>query len=230
MNVSNVINTLKKPVPPLWYLLVIVLVTVLAVSNSHADDFLSFNSGESELAQTELDCMAEAMYHEGAIDGRTGMYLVGEVIMNRSSDTTYKFKTLTGACAVAHQPSRNDNYWECAFSYYCDGKSEDVFDTKQNREAFELAYELAYALLNNKTELDLTDGALYYTQVDIYRGWMDNTVVTITYLNHTFRKRMDQEPKQKPVPVAVEEERVPITLPLDYFFQPELFKMERTHD
>ena len=176
----------------------LILATFLTF-NAAADKMMYFQSGH---VQTEVDCMAEAMYWEGRGEGKLGMVLVGEVIKNRVDDVIYEFKHLSTACEVAHQPSRTVNYWECSFSYHCDGKGEGVFESDTNKVSYELAYMLAYNLITNSDEfyLDIAEGALYYTRNEIWRDWMDNTVVTIVYLDHTFRKRRDQEPRKIPAP------------------------------
>ena len=189
------------------FITTLVLATLLTF-NAAADDMLYFQSGT---VQTEIDCISEAMYWEGRGEGKLGMILIGEVIKNRVDDVTYEFKHLSTACEVAHQPSRTANYWECGFSYHCDGKGEGIFDTTRNKVAYELAYMLAYNLITNSDEfyLDIADGALYYTRNEIWRDWMDNTVVTITHLDHTFRKRKGQAERLIPQPVV---EKTCITL------------------
>ena len=214
MKSIKLLNYKNRNLPPWWVLILFTFVIIIGANKSNADQFLSFNSIHTELVQTELDCLSEAMYHEGLIDGRTGMYLVGEVILNRVNDTTYEFKRLESVCAVVHQPSKSKNHWECAFSYFCDGKPEDVFDTKLNRKAFELAYELAYSMLNNMYQLNLTEGALYYTQVGVYRKWMENTEVTMAYMHHSFRKRKDQ--KEKLTVLSANFDRLPSYPPAVY--------------
>jgi spore germination cell wall hydrolase CwlJ-like protein len=160
---------------------------VLSSLKAHADDFHSFNRTPP---QTGVECLAEAVYFEGAIDGELGMYLVANVIANRVSDRALEFRNLNTWCEVVHQPARDPNRpWECAFSYYCDGEPEVVPDIKSERLAFIAAFNIAYEFINNSTYvLDLTDGALYYTQSQVSRGWMNNTTITVTYLHHTFRK------------------------------------------
>lgn len=196
------------------FLSTLILATFLTF-NAAADDMLYF---QSDPIQTEIDCVAEAMYWEGRGEGRLGMILVGEVIKNRVDDILYEFKHLSTACEVAHQPSRTVNYWECGFSYHCDGKGEGVFDTVGNMKSYEMAYSLAYKLVTNSDEfyLDIADGALYYTRNEIWRDWMDNTVVTIIHLDHTFRKRKGQEGRRVPQPTIEKtcmEDELQVTLP-----------------
>ena len=171
--------------------IITLLVCLGAYQDVYADSMNSFYVTEP---QTGYECLAEALYFEAASDGQLGMYLVGLVIINRYRDTTYEFAHLNTICDVVHQPANNPaRPWECAFSYYCDDRPELVPDHPLEQEAKGTAQSIAFDLLNNGYNLDLTGGALYYTQPQIQRDWMKNTVITINYLGHTFRKPLDQE-------------------------------------
>ena len=170
----------------LFGITVLLISLVLNVQKVKADEYYTFTSTEP---QDSYECLAEALYFEAAQDGDLGMYLVGKVIINRHYDTQYEFKDLNTICEVVHQPSRNPaKPWECAFSYHCDGKPEIVPDHPLEVAAMYAAEAMAYSLLNDRRSIDFTDGALYYTQPQIDRGWMLNTTITVTYLNHVFRK------------------------------------------
>lgn len=185
-------------------LITTLLLATIFIQEAYSDTMLQFhNNGE----QQEIDCLSEAMYHEGAVDGKLGMLLIAEVIKNRVDDVTYEFKSLRSYCEVVSQPSSSGVYHECAFSYKCDGKTEDIFDNEINTRAFEMAYALAYTVLstNNEHYLDLTDGALYYTQHKVWRSWMANTEEVLSYGGHTFRKRIGQEERKYDQPEVVVE-------------------------
>jgi spore germination cell wall hydrolase CwlJ-like protein len=171
----------------MWLMAII----TLFIPDAKADDFHSFNRTGP---QTEVECLAEAIYFEGAIDGELGMYLVANTITNRVNDTELEFRHLNSYCDVVHQPSRDySKPYECAFSYYCDNKPEVVPELHSEGKAFIAAFNIAYEFVNNSTYvIDLTDGALYYTQSQVSRGWMNNTTITVTYLHHTFRKPIDK--------------------------------------
>lgn len=175
--------------------IICLILAVFKWNDSRADAFESFHDYRS---QNGYQCMAEAMFFEGAKDGKIGMHLIGNVIINRYTDKVYEFKNLDSICDVVHQPSRNPaRPWECAFSYYCDGKPEVVPETPVDMKAMSEAMWLSQKLLTQLHEtgsvIDLTDGALYYTQPQVNRNWMKNTVVTIEYLGHLFRKPIEQE-------------------------------------
>ena len=175
---------------PLAFIALLLMAILFKMPDAHADEFYSFNDyGGHNLPQNSYHCLAEAMYFEGGVDGRLGMYLIGEVIINRVNDKVLEFKDLNNVCDVVHQPSRNpDKPWECAFSYHCDGKPEIVPNTYADQKVLGIAQSLAIKMLNAIDPVDFTDGALYYTQPQIARGWMKNTEITLEYLGHVFRK------------------------------------------
>ena len=169
------------------YLITGVLLLLISSSQAEANRLPYFHQATT---QTQVECLAEALYFEAAQDGKLGMYLVANVINNRVRDTKLEFRNLKTWCDVVHQPSRNpSNTWECAFSYYCDGKADTIPNNQLEITAAKLAMSLAEDVVNNPLPMiDLTEGALYYTQSKVYRGWMKNTKVTIVYLGHVFRK------------------------------------------
>lgn len=171
--------------------ILISILIMFAINSSHSDEYLMF---VENYEQTNWECLAEALYFEAGVEGSLGMYLVGNTIMNRVKDRQHEFKYLNTVCDVVHQPSRNKSKpWECAFSYYCDSKPEIVPNHVLEQKAMYLAKEVAAELLSNKQAIDFTEGALYYTQPQVERGWMKNTEVTIVYLNHVFRKPVGEK-------------------------------------
>jgi spore germination cell wall hydrolase CwlJ-like protein len=175
----------------LWGIVFVFLAYLMNQSRAWADQLYAFNNNQP---QSEYECLAEALYFEGAIDGAVGMYLIANVITNRVNDDKLEFRDYNTWCDVVHQPSRDPNRpWECAFSYYCDGKPETVPNLKSEQSAASQAQWIAWQVIKNSPYgVDLTDGALYYTQSQVSRGWMDNTRITVTYLHHTFRRPINK--------------------------------------
>lgn len=89
----------------------------------------------SRAEQSELDCMAEAVYYEARGESLIGQLAVGTVILNRVKGSRYK----NTICSVVHD--------RCAFSYYCDGKPERM----ANRRARRTAYNIARLILDGAT-------------------------------------------------------------------------------
>ena len=200
-------NHLNRPVTPWWVIILLTFALVVGSTKANADNFVSFH--ESNEAQTSLDCLAEAMFYEARGEEKIGMFLVGEVIRERVEDEVYEFRSLNSYCEVIHQPSRDSQRpWLCAFSYYCDGLPE-VYnaDNIKEVESMKLAYEMAQRIIYETvgTRLNLSGNALYYTQHKVSQGWMDQTVITLVFKGHTFRKPLEEKEKKTVWPKSYSE-------------------------
>lgn len=202
------IPRVKQSRVPTLVLLSLLTLLVLFVPPVQADNFVSFH--ESTEAQSSVDCLAEAMFYEARGDGKFGMFVAGEVIRNRVEDDYYEFKYHNTYCEVIQQPSRDPaRPWLCAFSYYCDGKPEVYnLDNPAHIKAVNMAYKMATAIINERegSRMNFTDGALYYTQHVVSKGWMDRTEVTLVYKGHTFRKPIEEEEVEVEWPRVYSEE------------------------
>ena len=79
---------------------------------------------------TAVVCMANAIYFEGRSESIVAQVAIGQVIMNRVHD--WRFPNTV--CEVVTDGLRYK--WngsmvkhKCAFSFYCDGKTESINDT-----------------------------------------------------------------------------------------------------
>lgn len=77
--------------------------------------------------ETELRCLAEAMYFEARGEPLRGQLAVGQVVMNRVASPAYP----DTICDVVYQNDHMHN--RCQFSFACDGK-EDVIAEKERWE------------------------------------------------------------------------------------------------
>ena len=135
-------------------------------------------------AATALMCMAHAIYFEARSESTVGQLAVGQVIMNRVSD--YRFPD--SICEVVTDGLRYS--WDtrkivrnkCAFSFYCDGKPEHISD----QQAYSLAEELSYAIINNHVSIDVTDGSTHYHAHYVQPYWKDAFTQTVRINTHIF--------------------------------------------
>jgi len=86
----------------------------------------------------DFDCMVEALYHEGRSESMIAQLAIANVILTRVESSRYP----NSICEVVHQgmywrgnPVRN----RCKFSYWCDGKSERMLDTKAILKAVDVS-------------------------------------------------------------------------------------------
>ena len=104
-------------------------------------------------------CLALNVYHEARDQPFIGQVAVAQVVMNRVYDDRYP----DHPCEVVFQgptyswkpdfPVRH----RCQFSWYCDGKSDKVYDEDAYRQALTIAHGVYYNDLD-----DFVEGATHY--------------------------------------------------------------------
>ena len=152
-----------------------------------------------EAINVAVVCLALNVYHEAKNQDIDGMYAVADVVMNRVEDHRYP----NTVCGVVKQgPTRES--WKtrlldlpddervyypirhrCQFSWYCDGKSDDIpsFDGK----LFELMYDYAELYLRPDIILiDITDGATHYHADYVFPEWRKSKTKTVEIGDHIF--------------------------------------------
>ena len=132
-----------------------------------------------------LVCMATALYFEARGEPTVGQLAVGQVIMSRVADYRYPGTV----CEVV-----KEGYYyswtpsipipdKCQFSFWCDGKPEEVTD----KEAYAWAEEIAWGLLEGDLNvIDLTDGATHYHAYYVQPSWSERFTQTVRINDHIF--------------------------------------------
>ena len=98
-------------------------------------------SGSTSLAfaagsDSELKCLADAIYFEARGESRLGQIAVAQVVLNRVKSRAYP----NSICGVVYQD--RDARHRCQFSFACDGVSDRVADRASWRRAMTLAKEI----------------------------------------------------------------------------------------
>ena len=160
--VDSFLTTIKKFFKKISTTIFLIVALITITNNSHADEY-----------DNQLDCLAEAIYFEARGEYFAGMLAVATVIMNRVSHQDFP----NHICAVVHE----GKYWEgnpiknqCQFSYYCDGKSENL----DNPYAADLAYQVAEFTLDGARLKHLED-ALYYHANYVNPNWPYKKIMVI---------------------------------------------------
>ena len=100
------------------------------------------------VSDSELKCLADAIYFEARGEGRMGQIAVAQVVLNRVKNKNYP----NTICGVVYQGQ--DARHRCQFSFACDGVSDRITDRGSWRRAVNIAQEM------------LTDGdSLYLAEV-----------------------------------------------------------------
>lgn len=153
-------------------LLSAVVVALLATNTAYADHC---NTEE------KVNALALNMYHEARGQGEDAMQLVGEVTLNRVESEHFP----DDICDVVYQGRLDSNgnpiRHQCQFSWYCDGRS----DTPHNQELWEIAVNIATALIEETIEL-LGTQATHYHAKWVNPSWSEKYEVVGYYGNHVF--------------------------------------------
>jgi spore germination cell wall hydrolase CwlJ-like protein len=125
-------------------------------------------------------CLAMNIYHEARGEHLAGQIATANVVMNRVHSPKYP----DDICSVVKQ----GRYWEgnpirhkCAFSWFCDGRSDKTTDHNAWTESVHLAYRVENGFI-----LDITDGATHYHATHVMPYWADHYIQLAQIGNHLF--------------------------------------------
>jgi len=146
----------------------------------------------------EVDCLAQNIYWESRNQPVKGMLAVAMVTRNRVLDNRFPHTY----CEVVHEgptrPSWKDpkKYYpvknRCQFSWYCDGKAENVPSADADLYYFikGMAYKIYFG-----NEKDITYGATHYHADYVKPAWAESKTRTIKVGAHIFYRWERNTPK-----------------------------------
>ena len=188
-----------------------VLVFVLGVISGKAETkqeiFLEAEHGsfmENPVSYADLQCMAKNIYHESKNQSKLGMIAVARVVVNRKNDSRWP----STVCEVIQQgpvreswktrqnpdlPDEDRVYYpvksKCQFSWYCDGKADNV-PSKKNNLAWNLAEDIAWEVLKYDRYAGIVEGATHYHADYVTPKW-SKTITLITKIDDHIFYRWD---------------------------------------
>jgi len=163
-----------------------ILYTFWFVPISYAQAVTLPNVVEGELytesSHPELYCLAKNIYFEAKSEPIAGQYAVADVVLNRVKDSRFP----NTICEVVYEGPVRES-WQtkkqpdledaeriyhpirdrCQFSWWCDGKSDNMKDG----DAWRKAQEIAYRLVNDYKHRGLTEGATHYHATYVNPKW-----------------------------------------------------------
>lgn len=121
--------------------------------------FITQEVGKQLEAARQHHCLAMNIYHEARNEGLTGQRAVAWATLNRVESPKYP----NTICEVVYQAVLNENGIpkrnRCSFSWFCDGKSDEVTD----QAAWNVAEVVAADVMAKYgRETDPTNGAIMY--------------------------------------------------------------------
>lgn len=142
-------------------------------------------------------CLALNVYHESRGETIAGQFAVAHTTMNRVKDSRYP----GNVCDVVKQSfasEENPNLPKlnkCQFSWYCDGKPDTVYLTRNgkpnpvNISSFEIASAIALMSMTGQSSDNTQGSTHYYNYTIVTPSWADSFTPTITVGEHTFLRR-----------------------------------------
>ena len=158
----------------------------------------------SQLSQEDLECMATNIYHESKNQSKLGMIAVARVVINRVRDRRYPDSVcdvitegpVTESWKTRQDPNLSDDeriYYprrdSCQFSWYCDGKSDDII-SKKNNIAWRIAQDVAIEVLAFDKYNGIVEGATHYHADYVDPAW-NKTITLVTKVDDHIFYRWD---------------------------------------
>jgi len=122
--------------------------------------------------------IATAVYFQARGEPLAGRFAVAEVVMNRTTDPRYP----SDACSVVYDGGETRH--ECAFSFYCDGKSDQPDITSL---AWYSAQRVAQAVYEGRSASVVGEATHYHARW-VHPDWASSGYVVATIDNHVFYK------------------------------------------
>ena len=145
----------------------------------------------------EKECLALNIYHESRNQPLAGQIAVALVTLNRVNDERFP----DSICEVVYQGPIRESWrkdgtfypikHKCQFSWWCDGKSDEVTQPKYYKEIQSLVELIMHRGKINI--LDFTDGALFYHATYVKPGWAKMKTRTAKIEDHIFYKWIDEK-------------------------------------
>ena len=123
----------------------------------------------------QVQCLAVNVYHEARGEGERGMQAVAQVTVNRTKSDNFP----DDICGVVYQKNSDG---DCQFSWYCDGKSDEIKDQKSWTASVRVATEA----LEGKVVETSTKTALYYHSKRVKPRWSHKKKFVAVIGRHIF--------------------------------------------
>ena len=153
----------------------------------------------SQIDTAQAYCLAQNIYFEAGNQSLEGMAAVADVTLNRVQEERYP----DTICGVVKAGVKNSNgtmkKHKCQFSWYCDGKSDEIpvdslhlgiNEAWKNSQHIARAMLLEYNLTDVGTYFGITEGSTHYHATYVVPNWInDRGMVRIRQIgSHIFYK------------------------------------------
>ena len=133
-----------------------------------------------------IQCLAMNMYHEARDQGTAGKLAVSAVVLNRVNDKRFPNSVCEVVLQAQMKPSWRDGTPipirnKCQFSWYCDGKSDEL----KEESAVDIAQRLAWLVMNGHI-FDFTENATHYHANYVAPRWAKKKIKIVQIDDHIF--------------------------------------------
>lgn len=119
-----------------------------------------------EHANTERECLAQAIYHEARGETSEGQLAVANVIVNRARSGKFP----GSLCGVIYQNADKGRY-RCQFTFACDGRNDAPGERRAWASSQNLAKEIYAEYAMGEDVGALPSSALYYHTRAVHPSW-----------------------------------------------------------
>ena len=175
----------------------IVLTATSALANASTFQNPEIDELYTQENQPELYCLAQNIYFESKSEPLAGQYAVADVVLNRVQDTRFP----NTICEVVYDgpikeswktkqdPNLSDDERifypkknRCQFSWYCDGKSDTIYDN----DAWRISQIIAYKIVYDQKMRGITEGATHYHADYVHPKWAKTLQLVGSISTHIF--------------------------------------------
>ena len=157
----------------------------------------------TEKSNPEAYCLAQNIYWESSVDNLAGQAAVADVVLNRVSSDRFpnticevvKEGPVRESWKTKQDPNLDDSERKynpirnrCQFSWYCDGKSEEVRTPEENPK-WRLAQEIAYKMVKFDYLRGISEGATHYHATYVSPEWAKHFTVVGRIGLHIFYRQ-----------------------------------------
>ena len=127
------------------------------------------------ITTSEGECLSQAIYFEARGEGQKGWQAITEVIINRANSPLFP----DTICDVVRQGEQVK--FGCQFSFYCDGKPENITEPLVFIEIKKFVKRALEAEME-----EVTGGAFYFHTTQVNPSWSRNFKETVRIGRHVF--------------------------------------------
>lgn len=168
-----------------------------------SEDEIKYEGG-TKVDVAELECMARNIYFESNNQSKAGQVAVARVVLNRVRDSRFpntvcdviyegpvkeSWKTRQHADLKESQRIYYPRKNRCQFSWYCDGKADDIRST-ENNHAWRTAQDIAFNIMVFNKYNGLVEGATHYHADYVDPDW-SKTITLVTKIDDHIFYRWD---------------------------------------